>query len=201
MIDTESSLYRMIVWAAVLTAVIVVSSTVYQYAFTEDVPGELNYRQGNMRLEDGLFQQALVEFDSLLEKDPRHAAGYLGRGLTLIGLGDNAKALVAINRAIDIKPDFAAAYANRGIVYDKMGRSEEALQDYRKALQLDIELGEGPGWITRFFRKQADRPATIADRAFYLERELKRPPGQRRLQVPDTDKEQRSYKIEGRLEQ
>jgi hypothetical protein len=82
-----------------------------------------------------------------------------------------------------------------------MGRSAEALQDYRKALQLDIELGEGPGWITRFFRKQADRPATIADRAFYLERELKRPPGQRRLQVPETDKEQRSYKIEGRLEQ
>lgn len=200
MIDTESSVYRMIVWAAVLTAVIVGASTIYQYAFTEDEPGELNYRQGNMRLEDGLFQKALVEFDSLLEKDPHHAAGYLGRGLTLIGLGDNAKALQAINRAIDIKPDFAAAYANRGIVYDKMGRPEQALQDYRKALRLDAELGEGPGWITRFFRKQAERPATIADRAVYLESELKKRPTQRLLQVPETDKEQRSYKIEGRLD-
>ena len=116
-----------------------------------------------------------------------------------MGLGEFNAALQAINHAIDLNPDFAAAYANRGILYDKMSRHEQALQDYRKALKLDSDMGEGPDWLTRFFRNQYEAPPTIADRAAYLEKELKKPASQRLLQLPEIDKEQRSYKFEKKL--
>ncbi len=198
MIQSNTSLYRILVWAAVGTALIVVAATAYDYTFNDDVPGELNYRRGNLRLEDGEFGKALVEFNLVLEHSPQHSAAYLGRGLTLMNLGDHVKALESISRAIDLNPDFGAAYANRGILHDKMGEPEKALQDYRKALQLDSELGDGPDWFIRFFRLQPERPPTISDRAAYLERELKKPPSQRLLKVPEVDDAQRSYKVEGK---
>ena len=196
--STDSVVFRLLVWGAVITALVVVAATVYSYAFSEDVPGELNYRRGNLRLEDGKYAEALVEFNLVLEQSPTHSAGYLGRGLTLMGMGALADALESINRAIDLNPDFGAAYANRGILYDKMGQPEKALQNYRQAIKLDAELGEGPDWFTRFFRKQAERPPTIADRASYLESELKKPPSQRLLRLPEEDEKQRSYKVEGK---
>lgn len=198
MIHGDSALYRLLVWGAVGTALIVVAVTVYEYAFTGDLPGELNYRRGNLRLEEGKFGEALVEFDLVLDQSPTHAGAYLARGLTLMGLGDSALALESINRAIDLKPKFGAAYANRGILYDKMAQPEKALADYYIALKLDKELGEGPDWFTRFFRNQAEQPPTIVDRAIYLESELKKPPAQRLLQVPEVDEKQRSYKVEGK---
>ncbi|NIP73203.1 MAG: hypothetical protein GWO16_09335, partial [Gammaproteobacteria bacterium] len=67
-------------------------------------------------------------------------------------------------------------------------------------LRFDPSLGEGPGWLTRFFRNQYDRPPTIADRAAYLEEELAKPPGERTLRVPERDRQQRSYKLTGTLD-
>ena len=114
-----------------------------------------------------------------------------------MGLTRNDEALAAIDHAIALKPDFATAFANRGILHDRMGRAEQALGDYRKALELDDALADGPGWITRFFRKQAQAPPTIRDRAVYLERQLRKPASERLLRVPEVDREQRSYKFHG----
>ena len=198
MIQTGSSAYRTMVWLAVATAVFVVGSVLYEYVFTNSEQGELHYRRGNLRLEDGLYREALTEFEDQLRLHPGDASGHLGRGLALMGLTRNAEALDAIDHAIALKPDFAEAFANRGILHDRMGRSRNALDDYRRALELDAALADGPGWITRFFRKQAKAPPTILDRAVYLERELKKPAGERLLSVPELDSAQRSYKVHGK---
>jgi hypothetical protein len=78
-----------------------------------------------------------------------------------------------------------------------LGQYEEAILDYRKAVRLDPELGEGPDWITRFLRNQSESPPTIIDRANYLESELKKPSSERLLRNPGEDAKQRSYKLEG----
>jgi tetratricopeptide (TPR) repeat protein len=161
--------------------------------------GELHYRTGNLRLEDGDFQAALTEFNLLLEEDIANPAGLLGRALALKELGRLDEALEDVSTAIELKPDFAAVYANRGIILDHLGHYEEAILDYRKAVQLDPELGEGPDWITRFLRNQAESPPTIIDRANYLESELKKPSAERLLSDPEEDAKQRSYKLEGIL--
>ncbi len=89
---------------------------------------------------------------------------------------------------------YAQAYADRGILNDRAGQYEAALHDYRKALKLNPELAEGPGWLWRFLRNIPDRPPTIADRADYLEEQLKKPESERLLRVPELDAKQRMYK-------
>ena len=199
MIQTDSALYRNLVWAAILCAVLAVGTVIYQYVLVSDAPGALNYRTGNQRLEDGLYKKALVEFDAQLEQNPLDPAGHLGRGLALMGMGEFNRALDAIDTALGMEPKFAAAFANRGIVFDRMGQHKNALRDYRKALELDEEMGDGPDWITRFMRKQPKSPPSIADRADYLEKELRKPASQRLLRVPEIDEKQRSYKFEKAL--
>ena len=198
MIQTGSSAHRLMVWLAVATAIFVASAVAYEYVFTNHDQGELHYRRGNLRLEDGLYREALTEFEQQLALHPDDPAGHLGKGLALMGLTRNDEALAVIDHAIALKPDFAAAFANRGILHDRMGLSEKALGDYRRALALDATLADGPGWITRFFRKQPQAPPTIRDRAAYLAEQLKKPEAERLLQVPDLDSAQRSYKVHGK---
>lgn len=194
----KDGLYRYLVWMAMLTAVIVVGATTYSYIFNSgDELGVMEYRRGNHRLEDGKPKVALHEFDTVIRRDPNHAPSHLGRALALMALRQNDEALMSFAQAVEIRPDFSAVYANRGILHDRMGRYTEAISDYRKAISLDPELGEGPGWLTRFLRNQDEAPPTIADRAKYLEAELKKPPGKRNLRIPELDEKQRSYKYEG----
>lgn len=199
MIQTDNPLYRVLVWTAIATAVFAIVATVYQYVFTGDDIGEVNYRRGNLRLEDEKFEQALRQFDIHIAQNPANPAGFLGRAIALMGLGANQDAMQALDAAILIKPDFSAAYANRGILFDRLGKPKRALSDYRKALALDDTMGDGPDWFTRFFRNQYESPATIADRARYLEQELGKPSSERLLTVPELDEKERSYKVEGKL--
>ncbi len=184
-------------WLAIATGVFVIAATVYGYIIQDDEAGALQYRLGNQRLEDGKYAEALGEFRTLLGVNPGHVGGLFGEALALMGLGRNLEALDAFERALREKSDFGAVYANRGILQDRLGHHEAALADYRRALALDPELGDGPGWLTRFLRNQYDPPPSIADRAQYLEAELRKPLGERRLRLPEQDAEQRAYKVEG----
>ena len=196
----DPNIQKFLKWTAILTAVMVVGFSTYHFiSGGAEESGELHYRTGNLRLEDGDFQAALTEFNLLLEEDIANPAGLLGRALALKELGRLDEALEDVSTAIELKPDFAAVYANRGIILDHLGHYEEAILDYRKAVQLDPELGEGPDWITRFLRNQAESPPTIIDRANYLESELKKPSAERLLSDPEEDAKQRSYKLEGIL--
>jgi len=194
----DPNIQKFLKWTAILTAVMVVGFSTYYYISggTEE-SGELHYRTGNLRLEDGNFQAALTEFSLLLEEDLANPPALLGRALALKELGRLDEAFEDVSTAIELKPDFSAAYANRGIILDHLGQYEEAILDYRKAVRLDPELGEGPDWITRFLRNQSESPPTIIDRANYLESELKKPSSERLLKHPEEDAKQRSYKLEG----
>lgn len=193
----KDGLHRYLVWMAMLTAFSVVGVTTYAYIFeSEDELGVMEYRRGNYRLEDGKPEEALQEFDTVLRKDPNHAPSHLGRALALMAMRQNDEALISFGVAVEIRPDFAAVYANRGILHDRMGRYPQAIADYRKALTLNLELGDGPGWLTRFLRNQDEAPPTIADRARYLEAELKKPAWERKMRFEEKDNKQRSYKFE-----
>jgi tetratricopeptide (TPR) repeat protein len=87
-------------------------------------------------------------------------------------------------------------YANRGILKDRMGDYRGALSDYEKSLQLAPELSEGPGFLTRFMRNQAEPPPSVADRARYLRQQLEKPAAERVLQRPEEDMKQRAYRLD-----
>jgi tetratricopeptide (TPR) repeat protein len=109
-----------------------------------------------------------------------------------LGMFDESR--TAFDRAIKLNEKFATAYANRGILNDRTGRFEEAVRDYRKAVELEPEIVEGPGYLWRFLHNVADRPPSVADRADYIEKELQKPESERLLRVPELDEKQRMYK-------
>lgn len=167
----------------------------YKRAFVEEKPGDFHVKTGNYRLEDGRYEEAITEFRLALEQTPRHRGAHLGLALTYIQTERLEEALAELDETIAIDPEFAVAYANRGIVHDRLAQYEEAVADYRRAVELDPEVAEGPGWIWRFLHNVSKKPPTIADRADYIEAELKKPPEERLLAVPEEDEKQRMYKV------
>lgn len=178
----------------VFSALVLFGYFYYQYTVRENVPGEKQNRLANKYVEDGKFDDALEIFDEVVSLYPEYEAAHLGRAITLMQTGEFDESRRAFNRAIVLDEKFAAAYANRGILNDRTGRFDEAVTDYRKAIELDPEFTEGPGYLWRFLHNVDKKPSTLADRADYIEKELKKPEGERLLRVPEIDAKQRMYK-------
>ena len=157
--------------------------------------GDNTYLAANSYFEDGRYEDALREYREALTINPQHMHAKRGKARSLMQLGHHYEALMTFNEVIALEPDFAASYANRGILHDRMGSYWAAVEDYEKALQLDADLADGPHWMTRFLRNQADRPPTIADRARYIRNQMAKPESERVLQVPETDSRQRPFKL------
>ncbi|UCH81623.1 MAG: tetratricopeptide repeat protein [Nitrospiraceae bacterium] len=166
----------------------------FQYNRIENTPGENTYRLANKHLEDGNYEEALRTFDDVLAQYPDYKEAHLGRAITLMQMGALEDSRPSFDKAIELDADFAQAYANRGILNDRTGNYEEAVTDYKKAITLNPELTEGPGYLWRFLHNVSERPPTIADRAVYIEAELKKPEAERLLRVPELDEQQRMYK-------
>ncbi len=168
----------------------------FMYMRVRSDPVEYKVKTGNIRLQDGQYEEAINEFSEALQKNPEHAMAHLGLSLTYMQMENYDAALQGFNTAIKLNPELAAAYADRGILYDRMGQHEKALADYRKALEMDPEILKGPNWLWRFLRNVDEKPPTIKDRADYLEAELAKPEAERLLKIPEEDKKQRMYKID-----
>ena len=177
-----------------LLFVSVVAFVLYWRTAVEGTPGDYHVRTGNYHLEDGQYDRAIAEFERALEANAGHPLAYLGIALALMHQERYEASLEAFGHAMALDDSLAVAYADRGILHDRMGLHEAALSDYRRALSLDPNLADGPGWLWRFLRNVTERPPTIADRAAYLEAELRKPPEDRLLRLPEIDAQQRMYR-------
>lgn len=185
--ENRVGLLALLLFAAVVVFVL------YWRTAVEDTPGDYHVKTGNYRLQDGQYDRAITEFELALEANADHPLAYLGIALALMHQERYEASLEAFDRALSLDDSLAVAYADRGILHDRAGRHELALQDYRRALALDPRLADGPGWLWRFLRNIPERPPTIADRAAYLEAELRKPPEDRVLRLPEMDAQQRMY--------
>lgn len=191
-------------WIAISLAVAFVAWAVADKFFISREPGDLAYHAANNLFEDGHYERAAAEYRRALAEDPNHLYALRGLARSLHLAGQHDEALTLYDEAIAAVPEvpedegeraaLAANYANRGILLDTVGRHEAALEDYETALALDPEIADGPNWLTRFLRNQAESPPSIADRARYLRAELQKPESERVLSNPEADASQRPYK-------
>jgi tetratricopeptide (TPR) repeat protein len=150
-----------------------------QLGAQEALQAHRHRQQGREREADSLalgserrYREALNAYDEAIQREEES------------GISEPSRSILGVS------------YANRGILKDRMGDYRGALSDYRKSMELYPEVTEGPGFLTRFMRNQADKPPTVADRAGYLEQQLARPESERLLWLPEQDAAQRSYKID-----
>ena len=229
----DDRLYKILVRVAVLLTLAWVGWSIYDMVISESTPLDHELTAAAKKLEDGHYEQALAEYEQILEAAPENLGALRGMAQALKQLGTRSQ-MLAVQLERESKPDEAAnaayaaegffqrsleaydraiaeeeraeahelqqsvlgvSYANRGILKDWMGDSRGALQDYDKALELEPEVAEGPGFLTRFLRNQPERPPSVSDRANYLRLELKKPESERRLHIPEIDAGQRAYKM------
>jgi len=96
---------------------------------------------------DGLASWRLADcaagldmFKKALEKDPRFAEAWWGRGLCLIDDGKQNEALAAFDRAVQLRPDFASAHYDLGMIYADEGRRDLASREYGVLRTLSPDL-------------------------------------------------------------
>ena len=194
---------RFIVIAVVVMVVGALAILGYKW-FASQEPGDYYVRQGDIRLSDGNYDEALESFDKALAEMPDHRGALMGRALVFIQTERYDEAIAELSYLIayldrTLRPDdltgkgtLAAAHANLGIVYDRQGRYEKALDEYASALNTDEESVEGPGLIDKILY-DAD-PSTVRDRAVYIYEQLQLPEDERLLSVPELDAQERMYK-------
>jgi len=173
--------------------------------FTSDAPGDFYVREGDIRLGDGLYDEALEAFGKALGEMPDHRGALMGRALTFIQMDRHAEAIAELDHLIEFMEStleetdttgrgvLAAAYSNRGIVHDRLGRYELALKDYISALNTDRETVAGPGVVHKILYG-GDDVSTVRDRAQYIFEQLQLPESDRLLSIPELDAKQRMYK-------
>jgi tetratricopeptide (TPR) repeat protein len=190
----DDRLTRFLKLVAIAMVVGFLGWAVYDKLFVVTAPGDLAYHEANNLFEDGFYDRAADRYRDALAQAPDHLFALRGLARSLHMSGAHDEALALYDEVIAVEPGFAASYANRGILLDTIGRHEDALADYMMALDLDPAIADGPRWLTRFLRNQAEAPPTIADRAAYLRAELAKPAGERVLLMPEVDARQRPYK-------
>jgi tetratricopeptide (TPR) repeat protein len=173
--------------------------------YLNELPGDYDTRQGDIKISDRDFDAALVSFNKALRKMPNHRGALMGRAIVFIQTSRLDAAAAELTYLVgylkkNLSPDdvtglatLAASYANRGIVHDRSGRYREALADYIEALKIDEEILSGPGILDKIVYGTPN-PSTIRGRALYIKKQLTLPEAQRLLRIPDKDKEQRMYK-------
>lgn len=197
-------LRRFVILCAAFTFVAFSGWMVVQH-FVSEAPGDYYVRQGDIRLGDGLYAEALASFDRALEEMPDHRGALMGRALVFLQSNRIPEAEAAFTYLISflertLQPDdptgratLAAAYANRGILHDRQGAYEHALADYLAALRVDRGALAGPSLFDKILYGTS-QPSTVEKRAAYLTQQLALPPEQRVLRMPDIDARQRMYK-------
>lgn len=90
-------------------------------------------------LEEGDYEKALAEYDSILESDPRNEDGWFNKAELLHALGKSREAVEAFDRVISINEKNAGAWMEKANTLLEMGKPIDAVECYRNILELDSD--------------------------------------------------------------
>ncbi|XP_071798592.1 dnaJ homolog subfamily C member 3-like [Asterias amurensis] len=92
---------------------------------------------GNSLLAQGQLAEALTQFNSAVDNDPKNYMAYYKRATVYLALGKSKAALPDLKMTMKLKPDFTSAFIHHGNILLKIGKMDEAAKDYQEALRQD----------------------------------------------------------------
>ncbi|MBP1928615.1 tetratricopeptide (TPR) repeat protein [Methanolinea mesophila] len=92
---------------------------------------------GNDLLVQGRYGDALIAFDSAIEKDPYSSLAWNGRGMALLKMGAVKGAPEAFKKAVEIDPYYVTAWDNLGDSYTYLGSCNDAIDAYDRAIAIN----------------------------------------------------------------
>jgi|GEM_PF-1439809 len=85
----------------------------------------------------GVFELAILDYQSLLSIGRNEADYHFNIGFCQIQLKQNEAAIMSLNKAIDLEfPDFGLLLTLRGVAYNNLKLQAEACSDWKHALQI-----------------------------------------------------------------
>ena len=93
------------------------------------------YALGKLQYRAKLFSDAQNSFESCVTLRPDFTSAHFNRGMSLVQLGDKAKALDAFKAAVATKKDFADGYYMMGYLLRDKGDTAGALDAFKLAAQ------------------------------------------------------------------
>ena len=103
---------------------------------------ELHLLAGNLKMQEGLADEALACFRSVLSLQPRLAEAHFNGGLALQGLGRLNEALSSFDAAVASRPDYVAPLHARCQVLQQLGRAADAVLDLDRLIALVPQSAE-----------------------------------------------------------
>lgn len=100
-------------------------------------PEKALYNIGNLYLEDGNAELAMMHFRRAVEKKPEFSLGYRGLGKVHLMLNDPELAMMEFEKAIEISEDDTESLFQIASMYQQRGQSAEASEFYRRVVQVD----------------------------------------------------------------
>ncbi len=92
---------------------------------------------GTELAKQGRLDEAITEFRTALQADPRYAMAQLNLAYAYDRAKRVDEAIAAYRKAIDLDPKVAAAYNNLGVLYTNKGDSDQAIQILDQGLKLE----------------------------------------------------------------
>lgn len=115
---------------------------------------EVFEREGARLFEADKFHRAIAAFDEVIKRDPDAAYSLTMRGWAYLRTGRPQMGLVDVNLAIQVAPAQARSYDVRGLIKEALGLKQDAIADFRRAMELDPQLGSARDNLNRL----NDRP-------------------------------------------
>ncbi|OLD65097.1 MAG: hypothetical protein AUI47_02925 [Acidobacteria bacterium 13_1_40CM_2_68_5] len=114
-------------------------SVVDRLAQEPNNPALLN-ELGNILIQHGRPQQAIVQYEKALRAQPDLALAWNNLGVALTATDKALEGESAYRRAIKLNPAYAMAYYNLGVNFDQRGDYDDAISYYQRAIELDPGL-------------------------------------------------------------
>jgi Flp pilus assembly protein TadD len=101
-------------------------------------PGQngVRYKVGLLFLNRGLPDEALKEFQKILEKDAGHALAYEGMGQAFMQTEKYDEAEKNFQKALQLDPDLWLSHNGLGMIYDRKLRFDDAIAHYKAAINI-----------------------------------------------------------------
>lgn len=87
--------------------------------------------------EQGRLDEALVQFQEAIRKQPDYLEGHVSIAVILIEKGKLEEAIPRLEKALALDPKCWFAHANLGLVRQKQGHRQESIAHFRKAVELN----------------------------------------------------------------
>lgn len=95
--------------------------------------------RGNAHLLLNDFDQALIDFNRVIELNPKSPFSYQSRSLAYFKSGRYNEAITDFTRTIQLDPEYVYAYIYRSDAYFRLGLFDHAISDYEKLMELNPE--------------------------------------------------------------